>query len=385
MEDAAALAAVLPSGTAPCDVPGRLKVFNDIRYKRAHTIQEYSRQAGKDWINGKPQIDSKSSAGKMLNISWLMGKVMAYTQYNFGHDEHDYATHYFKKWQSSWKEGTYFGAPIGFGIFPGPRQDNRGQRRPSSLTRAFTTASVRFKTSRTFLETIFPTQSFSFRDRATVCLASFSVTTPGSVSGLGGDGCYSSFGLYLHGVEYRKKDGTSVLGSYLPVVFENLADSVISGREEIGIPKLFCDINIKRRSNTYHMEASWRGTSFAEISLSQLEVDDPRTESRAFSREVDYDTLAYRYVPAVGAPGQADAEYAIVVPGEEEKVVCPSVNAVWRSKDASVRIDARDWSALPTLHHVTSILAEIPIYEVVSAKVVEGTGMVDESSARRIE
>jgi 2-polyprenyl-6-methoxyphenol hydroxylase-like FAD-dependent oxidoreductase len=59
MEDAAALATVLPAGTAPTDVPERLKLYEKIRYDRGHMIQEYSRRAGKDWVNGKPQIDSK--------------------------------------------------------------------------------------------------------------------------------------------------------------------------------------------------------------------------------------------------------------------------------------------------------------------------------------
>jgi 2-polyprenyl-6-methoxyphenol hydroxylase-like FAD-dependent oxidoreductase len=61
MEDAAALATVLPLGTAPIDVPERLKLYEKIRYDRGHAIQEYSRQAGKDWINGKPQIDSEQA------------------------------------------------------------------------------------------------------------------------------------------------------------------------------------------------------------------------------------------------------------------------------------------------------------------------------------
>lgn len=47
-------------GTAPSDVPERLKLYEQIRYERGHKIQEFSRQAGKDWVDGKAQIDSKS-------------------------------------------------------------------------------------------------------------------------------------------------------------------------------------------------------------------------------------------------------------------------------------------------------------------------------------
>jgi 2-polyprenyl-6-methoxyphenol hydroxylase-like FAD-dependent oxidoreductase len=58
IEDAAALAAVLPMGTAPSEVPERLKVYEQIRCDRAHTIQEFSRQSGKDMVNGEARVDS---------------------------------------------------------------------------------------------------------------------------------------------------------------------------------------------------------------------------------------------------------------------------------------------------------------------------------------
>lgn len=58
MEDAVTLSVVLPAGTDPAEVPERLKLYETIRYKRANAIQEYSRQAGKDCVDGKPQIDS---------------------------------------------------------------------------------------------------------------------------------------------------------------------------------------------------------------------------------------------------------------------------------------------------------------------------------------
>ncbi len=59
-EDAAALAAVLPLGTAPEAVPKRLELYETIRSDRAHKIQEYSRLSGQDWTGLKPAVDSKS-------------------------------------------------------------------------------------------------------------------------------------------------------------------------------------------------------------------------------------------------------------------------------------------------------------------------------------
>ncbi len=59
LEDAAALSIVLPRGTASEAVSERLKLYEEIRYERAHSIQQFSRLAGRDWTNGMPPLDSK--------------------------------------------------------------------------------------------------------------------------------------------------------------------------------------------------------------------------------------------------------------------------------------------------------------------------------------
>ncbi|KAI1844277.1 hypothetical protein JX265_007884 [Neoarthrinium moseri] len=368
MEDAAALAAVLPSGTYPEDVAERLKVYEKIRYDRGHLIQEYSRQAGKDWIDGKPQID-----------------MMNYTAHNFGHDEIDNANNVFKRWLWSKKPDMYYRMPIGFGPFPGPRQDHLGNPRRGQSERTFVTASIKFKTSRTYLETLFPTSSYSFASPATVCQASISITTLGNMSWLGGKG-YSHMGLYIHGVKYTKKDGSSIVGTHLPVLFESLTDPIVSGRDELGMNKVFCDVDIQRTPDSYRAQCSWRGAKFLDFDLNELKADDPKSESGTIGGEADYGILAYKYIPAVGEPGKADIEYPVVVPHEEEAKVAPAnVQGVARSAKPSLKFEAKDWESLPTLHHITSGLAEIPIYEIVSAKVVEGFGVPDVSSCRRIE
>ncbi|ROV99928.1 hypothetical protein VMCG_06182 [Cytospora schulzeri] len=374
IEDAAALSVVLPKGTSPEAVHERLELYEKIRYTRAHHIQEYSRQAGKDWIDGKPQID-----------------MMQYTAYNFGHDEIDNSNNVFKRWKWSQKPNMYWRMPISFGPFPGPRQDGYGRNPQEGPQRTFTTVSVKFNTSRTYLETLFPTPSFRFKSPATVCQASISLTELGNMQWLGGEG-YRNLGLYVHGVEYVKRDGTAVPGTFMAVLFENLTDPITSGREELGMPKLFCDIDVHRRGATsVRAAASWRGARFLDVGLTGLEEDDPATEHGTIGGEADYGMLAYRYVPAVGRPGVADCEYAVVVPHGEEQPKA-TVTKVFRApavqdktKGVSVEVDGLDWEALPTLHHVAGALAEIPIYGVVSAKVVEGTGVPDVSAARRIE
>ncbi|KAF3762364.1 hypothetical protein M406DRAFT_46178 [Cryphonectria parasitica EP155] len=367
IEDAASLSIVLPRGTPPDEIPQRLKLYEEIRYTRAHTIQQYSRDAGTDWVDGKPQTD-----------------MMAYTAYNFGHDEIDHSKNIYKRWKWSQKPNMYWRMPIGFGPFPGPRQDAYGRALQDGLQRTFSTVSVKFKTSRTYLQTLFPTAQFRFKDPATVCQASISVTELDNMQWLGGKG-YRHLGLYIHGVEYVKKDGSSLAGTHMAVLFESLTDPIVSGREELGMPKLFCDIDIERGDASVRVAASWRGAKFLEMNLGGLQEDDVSSEAGTIGGEDDYGILVYRYIPAVGEPGKADAEYAIVVPHEEEQPKGTVKRVMRTSVGADIKIQGLDWTQLPTLHHVASALAEIPIYEVVSAKVVEGSGVPDVSAARRIE
>lgn len=317
--------------------------------------------------------------------------VGAYMSYNFGHDEIDNSANIFKRWKWSQKPNMYWRMPVGFGPFPGPRQDAYGRALPHGLQRTFSTVSIKFKTSRTFLETLFPTTQFRFKAPATVCQASISMTELNSMEWLGGKG-YRHLGLYIHGVEYVKKDGTAILGTHMPILFESITDPIVSGREELGMPKLFCDIDIDRQPTSVNISASWRGAKFIDVNLWGLKEDDVSTEAGTIGGETDYGILVHRYIPAVGQPGKADADYAVVVPhGEEEPK--GTVNKVLRAaaaqhtKDSGAKFDIQglDWARLPTLHHVASALAEIPVYEVVSAKVVEGTGVPDVSAARRIE
>jgi hypothetical protein len=100
--------------------------------------------------------------------------------------------------------------------------------------------------------------------------------------------------------------------------------------------------------------------------------------------------LFHKYVPATGSTGskergQADVEYTAFLPGEEDaRTVEKKVERTLKASSAEIAFDALDWKALPTLHHIVERLQEVPVYEVVEAKVVEGTGVSDVSSVCKL-
>jgi len=202
---------------------------------------------------------------------------------------------------------------------------------------------------------------------------------------LGGSG-YRHLGLYIHSVQYVQKNGKVLDGTFLPVLFESLTDPIVSGREELGMPKLYCSLDLWRRETSYRIQAGWQGATFGTFLLDGLKEVDPSEDKGTIGGEDDQGIIAYKYIPRVGDRGAPDVEHATFVSHAQEAKVVPSrVHKVYTADKASISLDPLDWEALPTLHHVISRLAELPVYEVLSAKVVEGTGVPDVSSARRID
>lgn len=373
MEDGVALGVVLEAGLSPEEIPARLKLFDDIRKDRAHRIQEYSRLAGADAV--EPKVAAKT--------------MQEFTNYNFGHDEYDNACQKLREWKWYSKPQTYWRMPLAFGPMPGPRQTHEGVPR-SGVDSTFTTASIRFKTSRTVLQNLFPpgprAKNWRFKSPGTFAYASFSQTTLDRMQWLGNSG-YSHIGLYIHGVEYVDDSSKIVSGTYMPILFESLTDPIVSGREELGMPKLYTAVDIERDSTSYHIRTSWKGMTWGRFEFNNLTVSDNASgvTGKISGDDSDEGILVHRYIPAVGKShkGEAEADYA-VFDKFSEAVPTPKPHTVYQSANASIHINPRDWKALPTLHHIVSRLAEIPVYEVVSAKIVEGTGVPDVSGARPV-
>lgn len=355
-------------------IPARLKLYEKCRYERASSIQEYSRQAGNDLDVG-PRVDA-----------------YRFTNYNFGHDEWDSSSQVLRKWKWENKKGLFWRMPTGFGPMPGPRQDFYGRLRDGTKGK-FTTASVKFKTSKTVLQNLFPTEKLQFAAADTVVYATLSATHLDNLEWLGGRG-YIHYGLYIHGVQYTKANGDTVIGTYLPVLFESLTDPILSGREELGFPKLFAELELKKESDKWTLEAGWMSSKFGSMTLSGLQ-DAAATngEVPALSPPLPKDEglFLHKYVPATGSigskeRGQTDIEYTTFLPNDEDaKTVERKIERSLKATSAEIKFDALDWKALPTLHHIVERLQEMPVYEVVEAKIVEGTGVSDVSSARRAE
>lgn len=343
--------------------------------------------------------------GLVVPLLTVACSAFAFTNYNFGHDEWDFSKNALNRHLWS-KQPHRFRQPVSFGPSPGPRQPLNAQPDVHSVAKQNQTiASIRFKTSRTYLQNLFPSSAFSFMSPATVAEASIVCCSLRNMTWLGNTG-YDHCGLYIHGVKYTKKDGEILQGTFLPILFENLTDPIITGREELAAPKLGCDIDVSASGDSRSVRMSWRGTTFAELEWNDLHAkpqangtngvngvngthaNPPGPPGPPMPKIEDNGLFMYRYVPAVGEPGKADAEYAVF--DEYEKKTPSSAEAQQEvqdqtTKSATIKFLPGDWNSLPTLHHIAQGLADVPIYGIVEATVKEVPSVGDVRGARRIE
>jgi hypothetical protein len=209
-----------------------------------------------------------------------------------------------------------------------------------------------------------------------VAKASFSFESLQNMAWLGGGG-YELLALYIHGVSYRGSDGRLRKGDYCPIMFENLADPILTGREELGIPKVFSDTEMSRDATSFRAKMSWRGAHWGTLELTDLQA----TEKDPTKVDRGEGLLVHKYIPSPEI-GKPDADYEIL----HLKDPKPIVKSVLAADPKTARLEIHDLGqkSLPTLHPIISRLAELPIFEIVGASVKEVQGVADLSNILRL-
>jgi Acetoacetate decarboxylase (ADC) len=274
--------------------------------------------------------------------------------------------------------------PLGFGPVPGPRQTEDGNPHAGWSSVSVTTASITFKASKTHLASYLPHECFSIDSEHDTSFASFALARLENLPWLDGRG-YHHYGFYIHDVVCKGKT-TSVRGNYLVVLFENRADPISSGREELGYAKVFCSLQdeLDEPKARYSLKAAWEGTSFGTMTLTGLKEskEDANRDCVQTSEHPPDGILHFKYIPRTGEPGKCDVQYPTFSPN-----VAAGVNVVKKelvADMASFDFAIPDRARLPTLSHIVTGLAELSEYEVVDARVVVSMGQSDLSNQRAI-
>lgn len=258
--------------------------------------------------------------------------------------------------------------PVLFGPTVGPRQGPHGETFDSSNA-AYTVTSVSFLSDQNALNMLLP-NGFGLNGEPVVTVEH---TILHDLQWLAGRS-YSMLGVKFP-VVYRGKTET-ISGSLLTVLWENRPEPILSGREELGFNKVFCDLpDPEMVENTRTVRASWDGFEFFKMKISGLQDSKP-----AIAKPSD-GTLHYAYRPPL-SDEESHQDCVKVMLSPTPKVVTKLEK--YQTGDAEFAFNMSTFEQLPTMFQIVNVLGSLPVNEIRSCAYIEARGKSDLSDQRQV-
>ena len=250
--------------------------------------------------------------------------------------------------------------PRVFGALPGPRNVPLDKRNlPDNMSVLTVSASVLTDTA-SLAELLPPRCRLQGDPVLTVSIAY--LRNIGWLAGRGYNIVSVDFPIVFDGEERR------LTGKFTPVLWESLADPIVTGREELGFSKLYAQIPEPIvLGNAYRASASWEGFRFFELEASDLAEGTAKADAPALDG-----SFHYRFMPKVGAQGEADAEYMAFIPGANGGPGANGITKRLAGKGVFRFLPAR-WEDVPLQYPIINTLAELPLREFRGASVTFAT------------
>ena len=157
--------------------------------------------------------------------------------------------------------------------------------------------------------------------------------------------------LSVHILARVERPSGTVAGDFVAVLWENLADPIITGREELGMPKIYAEIPpLLRDGNQAVSTAYWGDYTFFEGRVDGLTV-----RPEGVGEQSGPITINHKYQPRTGEWGTADADY-LTCSAKETTLVTNL-----ESGEGHVEFRPATWERLPTLAHIVNVLADLPL------------------------
>ena len=173
---------------------------------------------------------------------------------------------------------------------------------------------------------------------------------------------YNLVGVDAHCVFDGEVD-KDVHGTFCTIMWENMTETILGGRDHSGVPKVYADItNLMRHGDTCRADVTHFGYPILEVSatgLTEMSADQ-RTEIEQAKHDAIWMNL--KYFPSIENDG-ADVSYVCTYPCTAE---CP---AAWEG-DGELQFFESSFEKNPTQYTLINLLAALPILEVRGAKLI---------------
>lgn len=257
-----------------------------------------------------------------------------------------------------------FRMPVSFGPAPGPRnipsahRHRRYQKNASTLT-------LSARTHAAPLAPFLP-PGFTIEAPARIEVVLLVLTDIGWLAGRG-------YNIAMVRIPARWKGEEDVSGHFVPVLWESMADPILTGRDELGWAKIFADIPAPVvEQGCWRAQASWEGFTFLDISAGPFSPGGTAPPPQAM--------MFHKYVPRTGDWGEADVDcFTVTAPdGPGPQVHSVSVGA------GNFEFHRARWEDMPTQYPIVNALAALPLLEFAPAVLMECSGGGDASGQRRL-
>lgn len=172
----------------------------------------------------------------------------------------------------------------------------------------------------------------------------------------------------------------TIEGGFCLALWEGRPDAIMTGREELGFPKLFADIpdvRLDPASGRIAGQASWMDFRFFELEMHGFEEVQPTERVLLGARGAP---IFYKYMPRTGpfGSGGCDAAYATTSAAPPGASGAPTTIQFgeadyrkWKAAGGSVCWHRASFEQLPTICHVVNGIADLDVLEVVSTEMIE--------------
>jgi len=224
-----------------------------------------------------------------------------------------------------------------------------------------TVLAVPFRTERASIEALLPS-CFEVADDAVVTVY---YACNKNIDWLAGHG-YNMVGVNARAV-FLGAD-SPLEGNYSLVIWENLADPILVGREVQGIPKLYADIPEHLiEEGVWRCSASHFGNKIVDLCAHDfVEVPTEQVAAARTAQEGKEHPLTWRYIPAVGGYGAPSVSEAVTFPSE-------NIYSCVMVGEGTVRWNNLRWEDNPTQFHIVNTLEQLPVLEYLPAIVTRGS------------
>lgn len=260
--------------------------------------------------------------------------------------------------------------PVSFGPTPGPRQAPEGGPFSDLQASRRRSATVTFRSEADQLTALMP-PGFTLHGDPLVTIETHRLSNLHWLAGRG----YNLLTVKIPAEFIGKRDRAQ--GPLMVVMWEDLPDAILSGREELGYNKLYCELPEPRvLKGREHHAATWLGHKFLDMWVEPIEEVSPDHPAAPSIGGV----MHYKYIPRTGDWGVAETAYAAITPP------VPGALRVLRKWNCSGSVEFRKstWEQLPTQYHVINRLAELENLEIVSASMSEAEGSTDLSEQKQL-